>query len=155
MLAGWLYNLDAVLNLLPGQVTLPIHHNFFCLPQVQFSFIIYGFLKLIILFTYIPNVVPSSNSLLLVFFTPSLHAFDSEGVLPPSLGHAPFLWSMSPLPLMPHKGYICARLLGQTPLCSLVGGIVSGNSQGFGLVDPVVLPKKFISALQLLLLTLQ
>jgi hypothetical protein len=122
------------------------------------------FLK-IVLFIYIPDVVPLRSPL--QFFTPppsplSLRRCSLPPNPSPSPTHIhftpcpnciPLPWGIKslqdlahPLPQRPDKAtfcYICARDCrpAHAHVYSLVGGLVSGSSQGSGLIDSVSLPK--------------
>ena len=97
------------------------------------------------LFFYIPNAAPSFFPL--SDFPPSPHTF------PSLLRGCPFLASPHPAasslyrirPLRPDKAVLCFLCV-----CSLVGGLVSGSSQGSRWVDTVGFPMGFSSSAILL-----
>ena len=83
-----------------------------------------------------PNVVPHSLSQNSFLHSP-LH-FTSERVpltlYPPTLRHQVSTRLGTFSPTEARQGYICAGGLRPAHVCSLVGGLVSGNSQSSGLV---------------------
>ena len=102
--------------------------------------------KLIILFIYIPNVVPPPRPpLQSSFLIP--HPFISEkNVLPypAALGYQVWTGLGTPSSTENRQGnpllHTCWGDLGPAGVCFLVGGLVCGSSQGSRLVDTVGLP---------------
>ena len=90
-----------------------------------------------------PLLVPTPQGLY-----PTHHPVASEKVLTHPPNHPPlgmeFLQDLEhsfPLRLdMTVLCNLCARCCGPTHVCFLVGGLVSGSSQGSGVVDTVGLP---------------
>ena len=131
----------------PGFRSLPLC----CVYLWLFSFSFFYFpplKKLIILFIYTSNVA-SSRSPIPEFFTPSPLPFASERMPhphprhPPSLEHqvSTGLGTSSPTGARQSSPLLHIRLgHGPAHVCSLVGGLISVNSEGSRLVDTVGLP---------------